>query len=172
MGKQLLLEVSLISSVFVIVGLMWLALRHSAMNPSAIMQKLLTGLLAIFLIMAGTVKFFEPFNTMFTKQIALSGLPLPEIARWAGQLGEISAGLGFLIVLTLSKVLTKNIIRKVFYCSSLLALSIMFVAVYVHLIPEVTAEFLPLQSKPPILTLIIMLLIGLNVWVFRSFKNE
>lgn len=38
---------------------------------------MITGFLGPFLLMGGTVKFFDPFTTMFANQIALSGLPFP-----------------------------------------------------------------------------------------------
>ena len=168
MSKQLLLEVSLISSVFVLVSFIWFTFRRSPLSAALKVQKLLTGLLGVFLVMAGTVKFFEPFNTMFTKQIALSELPFPELARWAGQLGEISAGIGFLLVLILALKLTKATLKNILYGTSFLTVIIMTVAVYVHLIPSVPAEVLPLQSKPPVLTLIVMAIVGLNAWLFKK----
>ena len=168
MSSQLLLEISLISSVFVIVGLMWLAFRRSKLSPIEKLNKLLTGLIGGFLTMAGMVKFFDPFNIMFTHQFELSGLPLPELARWAGQLGEISAGIAFLAVLILATKVSNTVLQRIFYGASVLTMIIMLVAVYVHLIPTVPAEVLPLQSKPPVLTLIVMALIGLNGVLFKK----
>jgi len=47
---------------------------------------------------------------------------------------------------------------------------IMLVAVYVHLHPDVPAEVLPFQSKPPVLTVIIMALAILNGWLRRKTR--
>lgn len=170
MSKQLLLEVSLIGSLSLVIGILMIAFKRADYSPVVMLHKLLTGLLGSFLVMAGTVKFFEPFNTMFNKQIELSELPLPELARWAGQLGEISVGLGLIAVLILSNKVSTTTIKRLFYGASALTLSIMSVAVYVHLIPNVPAEVLPLQSKPPVLTLIIMVLVGLNILIFKKDK--
>ena len=62
--------------------------------------------------MGGTVKFFEPITTMFANQIALSGLPLPILANWAGQLGEISTGIALLILLVFEKQLSAVVADK------------------------------------------------------------
>lgn len=131
-------------------------------------QKILTGLLGAFMVMAGTVKFFDPFTTMFAKQIALSELPFPTLSRWAGQLGEIFAGL--LMVMIGNKALAAPIKDKAMQLSTLLTTAIMIVAVYVHLLPSVPAEVLPLQSKPPVMTLIILGLAWLNAFLYFRKK--
>ena len=57
--------------------------------------------------------------------------------------------------------------RLVFYLTNLVIVVIMLVAVYVHLRPNVPAEVLPFQSKPPVVTLIVMGLAMLNAWLRR-----
>ncbi|EEZ85674.1 hypothetical protein VME_44440 [Vibrio harveyi 1DA3] len=133
-------------------------------------QKILTGLLGAFMVMAGTVKFFDPFTTMFAKQIALSELPFPTLSRWMGQLGEIFAGLLLLVVMIGDKALAAPIKDKAMQLSMLLTTAIMIVAVYVHLLPSVPAEVLPLQSKPPVMTLIILGLAWLNAFLYFRKK--
>jgi hypothetical protein len=131
-------------------------------------QKILTGLIGAFLLMAGTVKFFDPFTTMFTKQIALSELPFPFLSRWAGQLGEMGAGALLLVVMIGEKSLPRELLTKAMYASTALTTIIMFVAVYVHLLPSVPAEVLPLQSKPPVMTLVILALAWLNAYLYKK----
>ncbi len=70
------------------------------------------------MVMAGTVKFFDPFATMFAKQIALSDLPFPTLSRWMGQLGEIfAAGYGqqqvLEVILGLSQKVISNYVNHV-----------------------------------------------------------
>ncbi len=48
--------------------------------------------------------------------------------------------------------------------ATMLTVVIMSVAVYVHLSPNVPAEALPQQSKPPVLTVIVMLVV-LGLWL-------
>jgi len=120
--------------------------------------------------MGGSVKFFEPFTTMFANQIALSGLPFPSLSNFAGQFGEISTGIALLTLLVLGKKLAPVIANKAFYLANLLIAFIMVVAIYVHLHPDVPAETLPLGTKPPYLTVFILFLAGLNIYLHR--KNQ
>tara|TARA_R110002095_G_scaffold211041_1_gene198757 strand:+ start:155 stop:427 length:273 start_codon:yes stop_codon:yes gene_type:complete len=77
-------------------------------------------------------------------------------------LGELTAGGTLLLLLILWKRFSAEIAHGAFYLAQLLIAMIMLVAVYVHLHPDVPAEVLPLQSMPPILTLIILSLAGVN----------
>ncbi|MDR9827676.1 hypothetical protein RCJ22_18910 [Vibrio sp. FNV 38] len=167
---QLILELSLIGSMFLVTGGFLVRSYDKTDSAGTKSQKILTGLLGAFMVMAGVVKFFDPFTTMFTTQIALSELPFPTLSRWAGQLGEILAGLLLLIVMVGNKVLATPLRDKAMQLSTLLTTAIMIVAVYVHLLPNVPAEVLPLQSKPPVMTLIILGLAWLNTYLYFRKK--
>ncbi|MCK8067695.1 hypothetical protein [Cobetia sp. 1CM21F] len=140
---------------------------HRGAALTHVVEFLLTGVLGAFLLMAGMVKFFEPFRTMFATQIELSGLPFPALARVAGQGGEISAGLLLLAVLLGTRKFTEAQVNTLFTSAVLLALAIMVVAIFVHLSPAVPAAVLPLQTKPPVLTVVIMLLLLLTAYLRR-----
>ena len=124
----------------------------------------------LYPIVFGSVKFFEPFTTMFANQIALCGLPFPTLSNFAGQFGEILAGVTLLALLLFGKKIAAVIADNVFYFANLAMAIIMFVEIYVHLHPDVPAETLPLGTKPPYLTVFILLLAGLNVYLHR--KNQ
>ncbi|MFZ3439655.1 hypothetical protein L2D37_18140 [Vibrio harveyi] len=164
--SQLVLELSLIGAMLLVTSVFLVRNYDKADSAGTKVQKILTGLLGAFMVMAGTVKFFDPFTTMFAKQIALSELPFPTLSRWMGQLGEIFAGLLLLVVMIGNKVLAAPIKDKAMQLSALLTTAIMIVAVYVHLLPNVPAEVLPLQSKPPVMTLIILGLAWLNAFLY------
>lgn len=168
--SQLILELSLIGTMLLVTGVFLVRSYEKTDSVGTKVQKILTGLLGAFMVMAGTVKFFDPFTTMFAKQIALSELPFPTLSRWAGQLGEIFAGLLLLIVMIGNKALAAPIKDKAMQLSTLLTTAIMIVAVYVHLLPSVPAEVLPLQSKPPVMTLIILGLAWLNAFLYFRKK--
>ncbi|MFI3273839.1 hypothetical protein [Vibrio sp.] len=168
--QQLILELTLIGSMFLITGFFLFRSYNSSDVLSLKAQKILTGLLGAFLLMAGTVKFFDPFTTMFAKQIALSELPFPTLSRWAGQLGEITAGVLLLVVMIGGRKLNTELRNKAMLASTLLTTAIMVVAVYVHLLPSVPAEVLPLQSKPPVMTLVILGLAWLNAYLYHKKK--
>ena len=165
--SQLVLELSLIGSMFLVTGY-FLFRSFDVTDALALkVQKILTGLLGAFLLMAGTVKFFDPFTTMFANQIALSELPFPVLSRWAGQLGEMGAGALLLVIMIGGKKITGDLRDKAMLLSTLLTTAIMLVAVYVHLLPNVPAEVLPLQSKPPVMTLVILALAWLNAYLYK-----
>ncbi len=168
--SQLILELSLIGTMLLVTGVFLVRSYDKTDSVGTKIQKILTGLLGAFMVMAGIVKFFDPFTTMFAKQIALSELPFPTLSRWAGQLGEIFAGLLLLVVMIGNKVLPAPIKDKAMQLSTLLTTAIMIVAVYVHLLPSVPAEVLPLQSKPPVMTLIILGLAWLNTFLYFRRK--
>lgn len=168
--SQLILELSLIGTMLLVTGVFLVRSYDKTDSVGTKIQKILTGLLGAFMVMAGTVKFFDPFTTMYAKQIALSELPFPTVSRWAGQLGEIFAGLLLLVVMIGNKVLPAPIKDKAMQLSTLLTTAIMIVAVYVHLLPSVPAEVLPLQSKPPVMTLIILGLAWLNTFLYFRKK--
>lgn len=168
--SQLILELSLIGTMLLVTGIFLVRSYDKTDSVGTKVQKILTGLLGAFMVMAGTVKFFDPFTTMFAKQIALSELPFPTLSRWTGQLGEIFAGLLLLVVMIGNKALAAPIKDKTMQLSTLLTTAIMIVAVYVHLLPSVPAEVLPLQSKPPVMTLIILGLAWLNAFLYFRKK--
>ena len=122
------------------------------------------------MLLGGGAKFFEPFTTMFANQIALSRLPFPTLSAFAGQAGEISSGLVLLAFFAFSRKFDGAVGDKIFYLANLLIIGIMVVAVYVHLHPSVPAETLPFQAKPPVLTVIVMFLAGVNMYLHR--KNQ
>ncbi|QIZ78782.1 hypothetical protein HER31_01950 [Ferrimonas lipolytica] len=147
-------------------------LRNAPLTTGQKVEKALAGLIGGFLVMAGTVKFFDPFTTMFTSQIAYSGLPFPTLSRWAGQLGEISAGALMLLVLIRGSKMTNIVADKLMLAGTGLTMIIMTVAIYVHLNPNVPATVLPLQSKPPVMTLIVMALTAFNFYLYRRNPQQ
>ncbi|MCK8120435.1 hypothetical protein [Pseudoalteromonas sp. 2CM32C] len=153
MNTQVLLEVSMISTM-ALITIAYL-FRSNASTGNKI-QTFVIALLGGFMVLGGTAKFFQPFATMFASQVELSGLPLPKLAKFAGQMGEITAGIMYLLVLTKDKLISANTAEILLKSATLLTLVIMTVAVYVHLSPNVPAEVLPFQSKPPVLTVIVM----------------
>lgn len=167
MNTQVLLEVSMISTMALITIAYLFRSNASAGNK---IQTFVIALLGGFMVLGGTAKFFQPFATMFASQIQLSGLPLPKLAKFAGQIGEITAGVLYLLVLTKGKLISVKISEMVLNGATLLTVVIMTVAVYVHLSPNVPAEVLPFQSKPPILTVIVML-ISLAIFIANKRKS-
>lgn len=126
-------------------------------------QKTISISIGSFMLLGGLNKFREPFITMFHQQITLSGLPFPELAKLAGEFGEIFAGLTLLVLVFLWNRFPQALAKKSFVFANLLIVFIMSVAVYVHLHPAVPAEILPFGYKPPLSTVITMVLALLNI---------
>lgn len=164
MNKQILLEAMMIGSMFLVTAIYFIRSKDSASNKAI---NFVTALLGGFMVMAGIAKFFLPFSDIFAAQIALSGLPFPVLSKFAGQMGEIFAGALYLLVLTEGKLISSKVTAMVLNLATMLTVIIMTVAVYVHLSPNVPAEVLPLQSKPPVITLLIMF-ISLGLWLIRK----
>ncbi|MBO9432431.1 hypothetical protein [Sulfitobacter sp. R18_1] len=167
---QLLKELSLIGGVAAVTLISYLVMRRSGASGAANANRLLSGLLGAFLLLGGVAKFFLPFTDMFAQQIALSQLPFPALSAFAGQAGEITAGIILLGYFIGWQRLRGPISDLIFALTTLLVVIIMLVAVYVHLHPDVPAEVLPFQSKPPVLTVIIMALAILNGWLRRKAR--
>jgi hypothetical protein len=123
------------------------------------------------MLLGGTANFFEAFTTMFASQIALSQLPFPKLSAFAGQAGEISSGQLLLAFFAFGKKFAGALGDKISCLTNLLVVAIMLVAVYVHLHPDVPAETLQFQSKPPVLTIIVMLLALLNIYLYRKSNS-
>ena len=120
----------------------------------------------------GFVKFFEPFKTMFTTQIAKSELPFPETSFWAGQLGEVSVGLTLLTLLFVWQKLTPSVANKIFYAGNFAVTVIMCVAVYVHLHPDVPAHVLPMEKKAPFLAVFTLFMVAVNIYLHRKVSAQ
>lgn len=155
MSTQILLEVSMISAMALVTIVYLIRSKDSESNK---LQAFIIALLGGFMVLGGSAKFFLPFSDMFAAQIELSGLPFPTLAKFAGQMGEITAGIMYLLVLTKGKLISTKIAELAFNGATFLTLVIMSVAIFVHLSPSVPAEVLPFQSKPPVLTVIVMMI--------------
>jgi len=171
--NQITKELTLIGIVLAITLIAYFFIRRSGGTPKQNISRVLSGVLGAFMVLGGVAKFFDPFTTMFAQQINLSQLPFPQLSAIAGQTGEISAGLVLLAFFVVgSRKLTHPLANVVFYLTNLLIVVIMLVAVYVHLHPDVPATVLPFQSKPPIVTLIVMGLAILNAWLYRCNEHS
>ena len=129
--------------------------------------KIITGFLGIGMLLPGLAKFTEPFNTFIYKQLDLTGIPFPEAMQYVVKLSEIAIGLILIYIAFLANKLSSALRNKIFYLANSIIIVMMIVAIYVHLHPNVPAEILPLESKPPIMAVTYILLVVLNTYLFR-----
>ena len=130
-------------------------------------SRLVKGLslfLGIVMVMFGFLKFFQPISGWFDVQIQQSHLPHEAIL--AGKIGEMVTGVLFLLP-WVWRSLTAKSRGPILLIASLMLVTQMVVAIYVHLQPGVPASVLPLGIKPPVIpvtVLLLGLLTAFNVW--------
>ena len=134
--------------------------------------KIITGFLGIGMLLPGLGKFTEPFKTFIYKQLALTGMPFPEVMQHVVKLSEVAIGLILIYLAFAGNKLSTAFRSKIFYLGNFIISIMMIVAIYVHLHPNVPAEILPLEIKPPIMPVAYMLLVVLNTYLYRKQSRQ
>ncbi|MFP5384525.1 MAG: DoxX family membrane protein [Bacteriovoracia bacterium] len=129
------------------------------------MHKKISVSLGAMILMFGLLKFVDPFKTWYSVQIQTSGLP--EISYFSGIIGEIVVGLLLIFPFFLKNEKFKFQILSL--ASSALVV-MMVVATYVHLLPAVPAEVLPLKIKPPVIPIIFLFAAGYNLYLSFALR--
>jgi hypothetical protein len=111
--------------------------------------KYISWFLGISMFTFGVLKFVDPFKSWYTVQILQSGLG--GTAYVLGIASEIANRSTVISVLLLEKKITARLLKLVLQGASLAIVAIMIVAIYVHLIPGMPSEVLPLKFKPPVI---------------------
>ena len=134
--------------------------------------KIITGFLGTGMLLPGLGKFTEPFNIFIYKQLELTGIPFPEVMQHVVKLSEVAIGLILIFIAFLGNKLSAAFRNKIFYLANSIIIVMMIVAIYVHLHPNVPAEILPLESKPPIMAVAYILLVVLNTYMYRKQSRQ
>jgi uncharacterized membrane protein YphA (DoxX/SURF4 family) len=109
------------------------------------------ALLGMLFLSTGVMKFAVPnLREAFSGQLTAAGLPLHDVNMWLVPLVEIGLG-GMLLVGFFGRV------------ASLVAIGVMAVATYTHLVVH-DPELFPLQPEAPIIPLVAILLCGYVLW--------
>jgi len=127
--------------------------------------KIMTTILGIIMFLPGLKKLFEPSKTKFYRQIELSELPFTDFTYWLGISGELVVGLSLVALVIIQRKLKPVTRDLLFYFLHFVTLFILAVAFYVHLHPNVPAEFLPL-AKPPIFPTPYIILACVNLYLY------
>lgn len=131
----------------------------------------LSGFLGFLMFMPGIAKFFQPFKTSIYRQLQIIEIPFPEIMSYIVQFSEIVIG-ALLLFLTFSKnKLRSSLRKKMFYLGNGTVIIMMSVATYTHLHPQMPAEILPLESKPPVLAVVMIIAGIINLWLYSRIKE-
>ena len=119
------------------------------------LNKRLSLVLGVLMLMFEFLKFFEPFRGWFDVQIQQSHLPHEAIL--AGKVTEMLTGVLFLLP-WLRRSLTAKSKDQILLVACFILFTQMVVAIYVHLQPGVPASVLPLGIKPPVIPVVVLLL--------------
>ena len=129
-------------------GVLLSRIRHTSCSSAVGSCRVLLGLLFLS---TGLMKFVVPsLRNAFSGQLAEAGLPLHSVNMWFVPLVEVVLG-GMLIVGLFGRV------------ASLVAIVMMIVATYVHLVVH-NPELFPLQPEAPIIPLVTILLCLYVLW--------
>ena len=118
--------------------------------------------------MPGLAKFTEPFKTFIYKHLTIIGFPLPELMQYVVKFSEIGVGLLMLFLAFKGAILRNSLRNKLFYLGNLTIIIMMLVAIYTHLHPNVPAEILPMEFKPPVMPISYIVLVLLNIFLYKK----
>lgn len=130
--------------------------------------KILTGILGLFMLMPGIAKFTQPFKSFIYQHLFLINFPFPNITQYIVKFSEVLIGLTLLILVFKKDFLNSNFRKKLFYLNHIAIISMMLVAIYVHLHPNVPAKVLPMEIKPPYMPVFYILLVTINLILSRK----
>jgi len=130
--------------------------------------KILSGVLGFIMLVPGLAKFIEPFKTFIYQHLDIIGFPFPEAMQYAVKFGEIGIGLTLLFLAFKGEILNEKARRKVFVLANLAVMITMIVGIYTHLHPNVPAEILPLEYKPPVMGISYIALAITNLFLFKK----
>lgn len=120
------------------------------------------------MLLPGIAKFTEPFKTFIYQHLVFIGFPLPEFMQYVVKFSELGVGFLFLFISVKGNVLDSKLREKLFYVGNLAIVIMMLVAIYTHLHPDVPAEILPMEYKPPLMPISYILLVGLNFYLAKK----
>lgn len=130
--------------------------------------RILTGILGFIIFMPGLAKFTEPFKTFIYKHLTLIEFPFPDLMQYVVKLSEIGVGLMLLFLAFKGATLNYSLREKLFYIGNLGIIIMMIVGVYTHLHPNVPADILPLEYKPPVMPITYIILVVINIYLYRK----
>ena len=133
--------------------------------------KTVTGILGFFMLIPGLAKFTEPFKTFIYNHLTGIGFPFADQMQHVVKFSEVGIGILMLYLAFKGNKLSTSLRNKLFNFGNLTIVIMMIVAVYTHLHPNVPAEVLPMEFKPPIMPIGYILLVVYNFYLFRS-SNE
>lgn len=131
--------------------------------------KIISSSLGVISVIFGVLKFVNPFKEWVSIQIEQSGLPpiaLPLVIT-----GEIITGLLFLLPFIVASAFSRYRLLLL-TIASIIWISMMMAATYVHLQQNVPAEVLPLKIKAPYIPLVFVLTAVINLFLLKKYHKN
>lgn len=130
--------------------------------------KILTGILGLFMLLPGLAKLTEPFKTFIYKHLDIIGFPFPDIMQYVVKFSEIGIGLTLLFLAFKGSSINISLRNKIFYLTNIAVIVMMIVAIYTHIHPDVPAEILPAEFKPPVMPIGYIALVIVNLYLYKK----
>ncbi len=130
--------------------------------------KIITGVLGFFMLIPGLAKFTEPFKTFIYKHLDIIGFPFSDLMQYVVKFSEIGIGLALVYLAFKGSTLSSSLRKKIFYLGNLSIITMMIIAVYTHLHPDVPADVLPMEFKPPVMPIGYIILVVVNLFLNKK----
>lgn len=130
--------------------------------------KITSWFLAVSMFMFGILKFFNPFKGWYNVQVTNS--ELGPLSYTMGILGEIAVGTILITCLLYSQKMAAKTYFMLTNFSFFTIIIIMMTGKYVHLHPNVPADVLPLNIKPPYIPLFFLFIALSNLILSRKIS--
>jgi hypothetical protein len=127
----------------------------------------LSIILGFMIFMFGFLKFVDPFKTWYAVQIQTSGLP--DSSYYAGIFGELIVGI---LLISSYWIASPKLKFTLSTLGSFMLVGILSVAIYVHLLPQVPAEVLPMKIKPPFVPILFLTATIVNIYLSLSINSK
>ncbi|PKQ64551.1 hypothetical protein BZG02_06815 [Labilibaculum filiforme] len=115
------------------------------------------------MLVPGLQKFTEPYKTFVFQQLSLSGIPFAEVLQYFVKFSQIGVGSVLIFLAYKGNTLNKSLKNKLFYLGNFAIITMMLVATYVHLHPNVPAHIVPI--KPPVIPISYIVLVSINLYL-------
>ncbi len=122
--------------------------------------------------MAGILKLFAPYTTMFAEMPSLSMSFLADPAKWVGPISEMTVGGLLFLSLFWTRYLSIKTAHYAFTSVNLALIAIMTVALVVHFHYDVPATILSFDCKYHVLAVVIMAFAARNIRIHHDVTRN
>ncbi|WP_109831515.1 hypothetical protein [Reichenbachiella versicolor] len=129
--------------------------------------RIITGALGFMMVLPGLAKFTEPFKTFIYQHLEIIGFPFPSAMQYVVKFSELAVGFALIFLAIKGNTIDQKFRRVLFTSANLIVVVMMIVAIYTHLHPDIPAEILPMEYKPPLMGISYIILVVINFYLDR-----